>query len=230
MPGIVEPLDEPVSKFLWDLYMYWRSKRGQSFAPPWSAISVAEMKPWLNDLALVDVVGDAPRFTDDELRAIGSPVDFVGLNIYGPSVYVQASESPPGYAVLPVPESHPRLTHWLIFGPEALYWGPRQTASLWNVKDIYITENGTPAADKPAADGIVYDVDRIMFLRQYLAQLRRATAEGVSDSTFGAGVSTSAVFCSTASGGFVFCSVSGLAIATCCFFSSSILARAKSAK
>jgi beta-glucosidase len=122
---------------------------------------------------------DAPRFTDDELRAIGTPVDFVGLNIYGPSVYVQASEAAPGYVTLPVPETHPRMIHWLIFGPEALYWGPRQTASLWNVKDIYITENGTPAADKPAPDGIVYDLDRIMFLRQYLAQLRRATAEGV---------------------------------------------------
>jgi hypothetical protein len=62
MPGIVEPLDEPVTKFLWDLHTYWRSKRGQAFAPPWSAISPAEMKPWLNYLALVDVVGDEPRF------------------------------------------------------------------------------------------------------------------------------------------------------------------------
>ena len=31
----------------------------------------------------------------------------------------------------------------------------------------------------PAADGIVYDTDRIMFLRNYLTQLQRATAEGV---------------------------------------------------
>ena len=62
MPGVVEPLDEPVSKILWDLHMYWRSKRGQAFAPPWSAFSVAEMKPWLNYLGLTDVVGDGPRF------------------------------------------------------------------------------------------------------------------------------------------------------------------------
>jgi beta-glucosidase len=31
----------------------------------------------------------------------------------------------------------------------------------------------------PAADGIVYDTDRIMFLRNYLTHLQRATAEGV---------------------------------------------------
>jgi hypothetical protein len=31
----------------------------------------------------------------------------------------------------------------------------------------------------PAADGIVYDTDRIMFLRSYLTQLQRATSQGV---------------------------------------------------
>jgi beta-glucosidase len=29
----------------------------------------------------------------------------------------------------------------------------------------------------PAADGIVYDTDRIMFLRSYLTQLQRATSQ-----------------------------------------------------
>jgi beta-glucosidase len=70
-------------------------------------------------------------------------------------------------------------SRWLTFGPETLYWAPRQVAKLWRVKEIYITENGTSAADQPAADGEVYDIDRVMFLRQYLAQLRRATSEGV---------------------------------------------------
>ena len=31
----------------------------------------------------------------------------------------------------------------------------------------------------PAADGKVYDTDRVMFLRSYLSELQRATAEGV---------------------------------------------------
>ena len=34
---------------------------------------------------------------------------------------------------------------------------------LWNVKNIYITtENSCGAADEPAADGMVYDSDRIV--------------------------------------------------------------------
>jgi len=60
-----------------------------------------------------------------------------------------------------------------------MYWAPRHLAKLWAVKSIFITENGTSAADEVAADGHVYDVDRIMYLRNYLTQLRRATSEGV---------------------------------------------------
>ena len=49
----------------------------------------------------------------------------------------------------------------------------------WNVDTIFITENGTSSEDKLTADGKVYDLDRISFLRNYLVQLQRATAEGV---------------------------------------------------
>ena len=68
---------------------------------------------------------------------------------------------------------------WLRIGPEALYWGPRNVAKRLEREDIYITENGCSATDVPAADGVVYDTDRIMFLRSYLTQLQRATSEGV---------------------------------------------------
>ena len=68
---------------------------------------------------------------------------------------------------------------WLFVGPEALYWGPRHVAKIWNVKEIYITENGCSSSDIPAADGLVYDTDRVMYLRNYLTQLQRATADGV---------------------------------------------------
>ena len=60
-----------------------------------------------------------------------------------------------------------------------MYWAPRQVAKLWDVKSIYITENGASATDQPVADGNVYDVDRIMYLRNYLTQLQRATSDGV---------------------------------------------------
>jgi beta-glucosidase len=59
-----------------------------------------------------------------------------------------------------------------------MYWAPRQMQSIWGAKSIFITE-GCGASDAVAADGRVYDSDRVVFLRACLGQLQRATAEGV---------------------------------------------------
>jgi beta-glucosidase len=123
---------------------------------------------------------NAPRFTADELKIIASPNDFVGLNIYAPQYYVVAIDRAPGFRVLPFPTSFPHMNvDWLRIGPETAYWVPRLAAKVWNIETIYISENGTSADDKVAADGNIYDLDRIMYLRNYLAQLQRATSEGV---------------------------------------------------
>jgi beta-glucosidase len=122
---------------------------------------------------------DAPRFTSRDLDVIASPLDFVGLNVYLPR-YVRASGAAPGYQVLPFGKAHPRMaSFWHFIGPEVLYWAPRHVAKQWNVGEIYITENGCGTDDEPAADGVVYDTDRVMFLRSHLTQLQRATREGV---------------------------------------------------
>ncbi|MEA2838247.1 MAG: beta-glucosidase [Bradyrhizobium sp.] len=123
---------------------------------------------------------DAPKFTAEELKIISSPNDFVGLNIYAPQFYVVAIDRAPGFRVLPFPTSFPHMNvDWLRIGPETAYWVPRLAAKVWNIETIYISENGTSADDKIAADGNIYDLDRIMYLRNYLAQLQRATSEGV---------------------------------------------------
>jgi beta-glucosidase len=123
--------------------------------------------------------GDAPKFTAEDLKIISSPLDFVGINVYTPQ-YVRADDSPAGFAVVQHPGTFPHMASpWLFVGPEALYWGPRHVAKIWGAKEIYITENGCSSADVPARDGRVYDTDRVMYLRNYLTQLQRATSEGV---------------------------------------------------
>jgi beta-glucosidase len=123
---------------------------------------------------------NAPVFTADDLRIISSPIDFVGLNIYKPDHYVVANENEPGFTLAPFPASFPHMdSPWLRFGPEAMYWAPRHVEKLWGVRSIFVTENGTSAVDELAADGKIYDVDRIMLLRNYLMHLQRATSEGV---------------------------------------------------
>ena len=131
------------------------------------------------DLYLANAKGDAPKFTQEDLKIISSPLDFVGINIYTPQ-YVRADGSAQGFAVVPNPQSFPHMaSFWLFIGPEALYWGPRHVNKIWGAKEIYITENGCSSSDIPASDGKVYDTDRVMYLRNYLTQLQRATSEGV---------------------------------------------------
>lgn len=122
---------------------------------------------------------DAPKFTQADMQAIGSATDFQGINLYTPK-FVRADDSQDGYAVVPAPTSYPRMASpWLTIGPEALYWAPKLAAEVYKLKTIYITENGCSSDDKPAADGVVYDTDRVMYLRNYLTQLQRAVREGV---------------------------------------------------
>jgi beta-glucosidase len=121
----------------------------------------------------------APKFTAAEMKTIGSPVDFVGINIYTPT-YVRADDSPAGFALIPPPKSYPHMmSPWLHVGPEALYWGPKLAAQVWGIKEIYVTENGASSADVLTPDGHVYDSDRVMYLRNYLTQLHRGVSEGV---------------------------------------------------
>jgi beta-glucosidase len=128
---------------------------------------------------LVSAGADAPRFSDEDLRAIASPNDFVGVNIYVLKNYVLASDVVPGWQEIPTSVSHPKMfSSWHSLSPEALYWGPRLLNEIWKPKAIYITESGCAAADTVAPDGQVYDTDRIMYLRAVMENLHRAMAEG----------------------------------------------------
>jgi len=132
------------------------------------------------DAYLAEAGGGTPKFTDEELKTIASPLDFVGINVYRPSTYVEPSEKPPGYREIPINASHPKMmSSWHVLDPVVIYWAPRHMQKIWGAKSIYITENGCAASDKVAEDGKVYDSDRVMFLRAFLGQLQRATADGV---------------------------------------------------
>ncbi|MBP7621052.1 MAG: beta-glucosidase [Gemmatimonadales bacterium] len=132
-----------------------------------------------DDAYLEQAGKNAPKFTDDEMKIISSPVDFVGINVYIPALAVTASE-PSGYEAVPFSVSHPKMfSDWHRLAPESQYWSPRLLHEIWKPKEIYITENGCAAADEVAKDGHVYDYDRVMYLRNGMMWQQRATAEGV---------------------------------------------------
>jgi beta-glucosidase len=61
------------------------------------------------DEYLAEAGGGSPTFADEELATIGSPLDFVGINVYRPGWYVEPSEEPPGYREIPINASHPKI-------------------------------------------------------------------------------------------------------------------------
>jgi beta-glucosidase len=120
----------------------------------------------------------APKFTAEDMKAIGSPLDFVGLNVYAPE-YVRAANTESGFVVVKKPASFPHMASpWIYIGPEVIYWAVRNVSSLWKPKALYITENGCSSDDVVDPDGHIYDTDRLMYLRNHLANLQRAAAEG----------------------------------------------------
>jgi beta-glucosidase len=120
---------------------------------------------------------NAPKVQPGDMAAIGSPLDFVALNIYTPN-WVRADDGPKGYVAIPHNALSPRMASpWLVVGPEVAYWGIRQVSELWGPKTLYVSENGA-SADDTIVNGRIDDPDRIMYLRNYFGQFRRAINEG----------------------------------------------------
>lgn len=121
---------------------------------------------------------DAPKVDAGDMEIIGSPLDFVGLNVYTPE-YVRADSSPAGFVMEPRPSSFPHMASpWLKIGPEVIYWAVRNVTDIWKPKALYITENGCSSDDVPNASGHIEDTDRVMYLRNHLTHLHRAASEG----------------------------------------------------
>jgi len=129
--------------------------------------------------AYLEAEGDnAPVFTDEDMKIIASPVDFVGINMYRPN-YIRATDDSAGFELLPIPESYPRMNMpWLFIGPQIAYWMPRMLKEVWDVDAVYITENGCACKDRMTTDKEVNDTDRVMYLRNHFISLQRATSEG----------------------------------------------------
>ena len=121
---------------------------------------------------------DAPVFTAAEMKIIGSPMDFLGLNMYAPTYIRAAPETPSGFQTIPHPQGYPRMQpDWLFICPQIAYWGPRLANEIWKPKAMCVTENGCASLDRVTPEGEIYDTDRVMYLRNHLINAHRAVRE-----------------------------------------------------
>jgi beta-glucosidase len=122
---------------------------------------------------------DAPDIRPGDLETIHQPIDALGFNVYT-AQYVRASDSDPGYEILPMPRGYPRLhMPWLYLVPETIYWGARLVSETLGRSDlpIVVSENGCACDDELTPDGEVLDLDRILYLRAHLRSTLRAIEE-----------------------------------------------------
>ncbi len=119
-----------------------------------------------------------PAVVPGDFDLISLPTDYLGLNIYsGTFVRAVAGGQP---EKVPFPAGYPRTdSPWLHLTPQALHWGPRFVAEVYDVKAIYITENGCGYDHEPLVNGECLDLHRRDFLRRYLKELHGAIAEGI---------------------------------------------------
>jgi beta-glucosidase len=113
----------------------------------------------------------------DDLKVIGQPLDFVGVNQYQADRIRRGKD---GKAeTVPWPDGFPITAsfEWAV-APETMYWMPKFLHERYRLP-LYITENGVSVRDWISVDGRCHDPTRIDFTTRYLRELGRAIADGV---------------------------------------------------
>ncbi len=114
----------------------------------------------------------------EDLAVIATPVDFLGVNYYTRSV-VRHDKSVPFLEASEIrPEGNEYSQMWEIY-PAGMYELLTRIWKEYKPAHIYVTENGIPVPDELTPDGRVPDERRIAYLRDHIAQVHRAIADGV---------------------------------------------------
>jgi beta-glucosidase len=130
---------------------------------------------------MAEIFGEAwPEATEEDLRQIQQPIDFLGLNYYTRAV-VRHDEKALPVKASPVRQERATYTEtgWEV-RPEAFYdmlvWVKERYGDI----PVMITENGAAFYDPPVATGeLVEDPLRVSYYREHLKAVHRAIEAGV---------------------------------------------------
>lgn len=117
-----------------------------------------------------------PEITEEDMRLISQPIDFYGQNIYQGRPVKKGENS--DFEITPLPQGYTKTAAQWPVTPQSLYWAPKFLYERYKLP-IFITENGMSAHDVISLDGKVHDPNRIDFFERYLAELEKATDDGV---------------------------------------------------
>jgi beta-glucosidase len=125
---------------------------------------------------------------DGDFDVIREPVDFLGVNFYAPQYVGIRPDGEPRHGerligpnqVTVQPEGMPvTAMDWLV-DSSAIYELMTRLRDETGGLPLYITENGSAWHDYVTQDGTVEDCERLQYLRDHLAALHAAIADGVN--------------------------------------------------
>jgi beta-glucosidase len=118
---------------------------------------------------------------DGDLATIRQPLDFYGVNYYSPIRIAAADEgADTPFRIVPL-LGHPQTASGWSVVPHALREWLVLTRARFRaaLPPLVITESGASFVERPGADGIVDDRDRIDYLRAHLDAVAAAVERGV---------------------------------------------------
>jgi beta-glucosidase len=120
-----------------------------------------------------------PEWSDDELRQLRQPIDFVGVNYY---LRLVVRDDPTGGPARSRPVRQANCLHtemdWEVYPQgltDILHWIKNRYGDL----PQYISENGAAFRDNPLPNGTIHDTQRVEYLADHLRAARRAIDGGV---------------------------------------------------
>lgn len=116
-----------------------------------------------------------PEITDEDMKLISQPLDFMGQNIYNGYMVRQGDDGEVEFVDRPA--GFPKTAAEWPVTPDCFYWGVKFLYEKYQMP-LYITENGMSCHDDVSLDGKVHDPNRQNFLDLYLSALQKANDEG----------------------------------------------------
>ena len=116
-----------------------------------------------------------PEITDEDMKLISQPLDFMGQNIYNGYMMRQGEDGEPEYVDREAGAAR-TAAGWPVT-PECFYYGVKFLYERYHLP-LYITENGMSCHDDVSLDGRVHDPNRQNFLDLYISALQRANDDG----------------------------------------------------
>jgi beta-glucosidase len=129
-----------------------------------------------------EVFGEAwPEWSDEDMRLIKQPIDFLGVNYYTRRVErYHPDHLPLKTKHVPQPQHIETDTKWEVY-PEALTRVLLWVTERYGKPPVYITENGAAFYDPPhTIDGKIEDPLRVEYYRQHLRSAHQAMKQGVN--------------------------------------------------